>query len=61
MPEGFDYCKSHGGRVRTKKLKGGKYIHICFIDGKSYAGEVKTKRPEDMTSKEYAEHRGVKY
>jgi len=20
-----------------------KYMHVCFLDGKSYAGEVKTK------------------
>ena len=44
MPEGFDKCRSSGGRIRTKKLKEGKYIHICYIDGKSYAGEVKQKK-----------------
>ena len=42
-PQDFDRCVKSGGKVRTKKLKGGKYIHICFKDGKSYAGEVKTK------------------
>ena len=41
-PEGFDRCVKDGGRIRTKKLKGGKYMHICFLKGKSYAGEVKT-------------------
>ena len=44
MPAGFEKCVSSGGRVRTKKLSGGRYIHICFKDGKSYAGEVKTKK-----------------
>ena len=44
MPRAFDTCIMKGGRVRTKKLKGGKYMHVCFIDGKSYAGEVKTKQ-----------------
>lgn len=44
MPEGFDKCVKNNGRVRTKTLKDGKYIHICFKDGKSYPGEVKTKR-----------------
>lgn len=43
MPEDFDKCRAAGGRIRTKKLKDGRYIHICFKDGKSYAGEVKTK------------------
>jgi len=42
MPVAFENCISKGGKVRTKKLKGHKYIHICFLGGKSYAGEVKT-------------------
>jgi len=42
MPEAFNSCISNGGRVRTKKVKGG-YIHICFLNGKSYAGEVHHK------------------
>lgn len=41
MPAAFTKCVKSGGRVRTKKLSGGKYIHICFIGGKSHAGEVK--------------------
>lgn len=44
MPKAFESCVKRGGRVRTKKLSGGKYIHICFIDGKSYSGEVKKKK-----------------
>jgi len=46
MPEAFDACVRNGGRVRTKKLKGGKYMHICFLKGKSYPGEVKTKKKD---------------
>lgn len=41
MPEDFLRCVNAGGRVRTKKLSGGKYIRICFLKGKSYASEVK--------------------
>ncbi len=41
MPQAFDQCVSSGGRVRTKKLSPSKYMHVCFKDGKSYAGEVK--------------------
>lgn len=44
MPKDFDNCVKNGGRVRTKKLKDGKYIHVCFLNGKSYAGEVKEKK-----------------
>jgi putative hemolysin len=51
MPAGFNYCESHGGRIRTKKLKGGKYIHICWLNGKSYPGEVKEKKSVRGVSK----------
>jgi hypothetical protein len=44
MPQAFDSCVSGGGRTRTKSLSGGRYIHICFKGGKSYAGEVKKKQ-----------------
>lgn len=44
MPKEFDNCVKRGGRVRTKSLKGNKYMHICFIGGKSYAGHVKTRK-----------------
>ena len=43
MPQAFDSCVARGGRVRTKTLKGGKYLHVCFKGGKSYAGHVKRK------------------
>lgn len=46
MPESFNRCVSNGGKVITKKLGGGKYIHICFLNGKSYAGEVKVVKKE---------------
>jgi hypothetical protein len=41
MPAAFMKCVRSGGRVRTRKLKDGKYIKLCFRNGKSYAGEVK--------------------
>lgn len=44
MPVDFNNCVKRGGRVRTKELGGGKYMHICFLNGKSYAGEVKVKK-----------------
>ena len=41
MPEDFDKCVRDGGRVRTMKVKGGRYMKICFDkQGKSHAGEV---------------------
>lgn len=44
MPAGFDNCKAKGGRIRTKKIGKNKYMHICWLNGKSYAGEVHTKK-----------------
>ena len=51
MPAAFLKCVKNGGRVRTKKLSGNKYMHICFLNGKSYAGELKTK--EKTTKRKY--------
>jgi len=44
MPKEFDACRAGGGKIRTIELKGGKYMHICILNGKSYKGEVKTKQ-----------------
>jgi len=44
MPAAFEKCVKAGGRVRTKKLSGGRYMRICFKNGKSYAGEVKKRK-----------------
>jgi len=49
MPAGFDQCVKNGGRIRTKKLSGGRYQHICFLKGKSYAGYIKKKRKGKKT------------
>lgn len=46
MPKDFITCtKKKGSKVVTKKLKGGKYIKICYDkDGNSYSGEVEKKK-----------------
>jgi len=44
MPAGFELCVKKGGRVRTLKLSRGRYRHICYLNGKSYRGEIKTKK-----------------
>ncbi len=41
MPKDFLNCIKNGGKVRTIKPSPGKYLHICYINGKSYPGEVK--------------------
>lgn len=51
MPKAFNDCVKRGGRVRRKTLSGGRYMNICFIDGKSFPGEIK---------KEGKEKKGVK-
>jgi len=50
MPEAFERCVAKGGRVRTKKLAGNKYMHICWLNGKSYVGEIKTAQTESKPS-----------
>jgi len=50
MPQAFDDCVKNGGKVRTKKISGGRYMHICFLNGKSYAGEVKTAKTTTKTT-----------
>lgn len=44
MPQAFDNCVTRGGKVRTKTVNINQYIHICYIDGKAYTGEIKTKK-----------------
>ena len=41
MPKAFEDCVERGGRVRSKRVNKTQYMRICFIDGKSHAGEVK--------------------
>lgn len=47
MPKPFMDCVKSGGKVRTKKLSAYKYIHLCFKNGKTFPGEVKTKKKRD--------------
>ena len=45
MPKAFIKCVNSGGKVRTKRLSKGRYIHLCKTkSGKWVAGEVKVKR-----------------
>lgn len=41
MPQAFDNCVKRGGKVITKRVNATQYIHICYIGGKSFSGEVK--------------------
>lgn len=45
MPRAFERCVKCGGRVRTKQLSRGRYIHICFKGHRSFASEVHHKNP----------------
>lgn len=66
IPKDFLDCVKNGGRVKTKKLKGDKYIRICYDkEGNSYAGEVmktkkKTKGSEDKIEKSNLEKDQIK-
>ncbi len=45
MPADFDACVNNGGKVITKKLPKGKYIHLCKDkSGEWHQGEIKKKQ-----------------
>jgi putative hemolysin len=48
MPKAFENCIKKGGKVRRKSFKDGKYINICYLNGKSYAGETHTALSESL-------------
>lgn len=56
IPKDFLDCVKNGGRVKTKKLKGDKYIRICYDkEGNSYAGEVMKTKKTSKSTKEQTE------
>jgi len=53
IPKDFIDCVKNGGRVKTKKLKGDKFIRICYDkEGNSYAGEVMKEKKKAKSSEE---------
>ena len=44
MPAGFEKCVREKGKIRTVQLGKNKYRYVCTIKGKSYYGEVHTKK-----------------
>jgi hypothetical protein len=44
MPQEFDTCRANGGKIITKTLKNGKYIHLCKDSKGWHPGEVKEKK-----------------
>ena len=46
MPAAFTNCVKKGGKVRTVTVnkKKGTYMRVCYLNNKSYPGEVKTKK-----------------
>jgi putative hemolysin len=50
MPADFVACVKNGGKVITKSLKGGKYIHLCKDkQGKWHQGEVRVAASNKYT------------
>lgn len=48
MPADFDRCmRTPGHRVRTKTFPGGKYAAVCIVHGKTYMGEIHTKKDKN--------------
>lgn len=57
MPKAFLNCVKKGGKVITKKVGKDRYMHICYLDGKAYPGEVLYKK----SSKEKQSERDKKH
>ena len=48
MPTDYEKCVREKGKVRTKTLPNGKYMHLCLDKkGKWHEGEVKEKQSWD--------------
>lgn len=48
MPAEFERCVKDGGRVRTIDVNKTQYMHVCFLNGKSYRGEVKDRKQKSL-------------
>lgn len=57
MPASFTNCVKKGGQVKTLTInkKKGTYMHICYLKGKSYPGEVKTKQKKSKAMEQAKE------
>ena len=44
MPAAFEKCRSMGGKIRTKSMSKNRYMRMCILKGKTYMGEMKTKK-----------------
>lgn len=52
IPQAFTKCVRNGGKVRTKDLGNGKYMHICYDkNGNSHAGEILTRKKSKKKEK----------
>jgi hypothetical protein len=54
MPAAFDNCVKKGGKVRTVTIdkKKGTYMHVCYLNNKSYPGEVRKKKSKAEQAKD---------
>jgi hypothetical protein len=43
MPAKFNKCVKDGGNIKTIDVNDTQYMHVCYLNGESHAGEVKTK------------------
>lgn len=41
MPRDYDNCVKGGGKIITRRVNSRQYMHICYLNGKAHAGEVK--------------------
>ena len=44
MPKLFLECIKKKGEIKTESLSKNRYQRICILDGKTYAGEIQTRK-----------------
>jgi len=54
MPKAFLNCVKKGGKVRTIKPNAHTFLHICYLNGKAYRGEIKKNKKKKKKSKTHS-------
>lgn len=51
MPKPFLDCVKKGGKIRTLKVSKGRFRRICILKGKTFLGEIQTKKDSKRKKK----------
>lgn len=51
MPKLFLDCVKKKGKIRTQNISKGRFRRICILDGKTFLGEIQTKKDAQRKKK----------